>query len=654
MSILCSLKNINLAFGTKVLFKNASFAVNHNDRIGLLGLNGQGKSSLFKILTGECVPDISEPPFLFDKAKEANNPGYGYSVFMVPQEFSIKKEESVSIRDCLFRFFPEIEGNQRELSKINKELETVQDEERMNKLLERQNKILQKLEILGAWEISNSFESYLKYFGLQDLDQNVSSLSGGEQKKILLSLGLSSKSNLILWDEPTNHLDIETIKKFETELSNVQNAFILISHDRYLLSKVTNSIFHIKDGEIKSFSGSYQDYLEYLVTEERTREAVLQRLKNSLKRETEWMRQGIKARGCRSKKRVENYEDLREKVSEIKSKAKRNLDLEISQSQRKTKKLIELKDVCLSFGDNTLFKDLSLTIKKGDKIGLLGKNGIGKSSLVNLIAGNLAPTSGEIKRADDIKIQVFNQKREELDPSKTPFQILGDGDDYVHLPEGRRVHVNSWFESFLFNKEFIHRPLSTFSGGERNRMQMALNFTKAGDLWIFDEPTNDLDLETLQILENKLAEFKGSLILISHDRTFLSNSTNKIWSLDNQTIENFEGGYEQVEAYMDALSLEKDLLEEAPSVEVKTPTPTQEYKKKLSNKDKERIKTLEQEIPSLEDKLEKLEDLLSGYDYSNVDKDTANQLKVIADQKDSIEEKILTYYEELEELKQYL
>jgi len=215
--------------------------------------------------------------------------------------------------------------------------------------------------------------------------------------------------------------------------------------------------------------------------------------------------------------------------------------------------------------DTELFKDLNLIIGKGDKIGLLGANGVGKSTLVNIISGKIKPQSGDVKTIDDLKVQYFSQKREELGPEITPYQLLGDGDDFIHLPDGRTMHVSAWFESFLFNKDNIHRPLKTFSGGERNRLQMALNLTKAGDLWIFDEPTNDLDLETLGILETKLKEFKGSLILISHDRAFLSNTTNKVWLLDNQTLESFNGGYEQVAPYLDAIELEKEIAKDAPA-----------------------------------------------------------------------------------------
>ena len=634
MSILCSLKNLNLSFGNKTLFKDATLTIQSFNRIGLLGLNGHGKSSLFKILAGSLNPDTSTPPFIFDKSKN------DYSVFLVPQELILGSDDLVTIKDYFYRFYPELEKVHLELLDINERLAENHD------LIHRQKELLDELDRGDSWNIYHQYESYLKYFELYDFDRPVRDLSGGEQKKILLALGLSTPRNLVLWDEPTNHLDLETIKKFETELSTIKKTFILVSHDRYLLSKLTDKIFHIQSGKIRPFDGSYQEYLKFLAEEEHANLILLQKLKNSLSRETDWMRQGIKARGVRSKSRVENYHQLKDKVSAIRANAKKELDMTISNSQRKSKKLVELKGVAMSY-DKPLFKDINLLIGKGDKIGLLGPNGVGKSTLVNIISGIVKPQEGSVKAIDDLKVQYFSQKREELDPETTPFQLLGDGDDFIHLPDGRSVHVSGWFESFLFHKDNIHRPLKTFSGGERNRLQMALNLTKAGDLWIFDEPTNDLDLETLQILETKLKEFKGSLILISHDRAFLSNTTNKVWLLDNQTLESFNGGYEQVEAYLEAREFERQIIkEDAPQ----TPTKSKGKKKKISNKDKERTKFLEKEIPIWEAELENISQKLEGYDYSNMDQDASNKLAKLTERQQGLEEMILEGLEELDDL----
>lgn len=664
MSILCTLQNINLTFGTKHLFNNASLSIDHGDKIGLLGLNGHGKSSLFKILTKEVVPDTSTPPFTFAKTKGDKDPTKEFSVFMVPQELSIGPNKDITISNYIFNFYPDLKEIHYELQRINKDFETIKDPAEMDVLIERQKVLLEKYEYLNGWNITQSYQSYLKFFGLNNLESRIADLSGGEQKKILLSLGFSSSANLILWDEPTNHLDLDTIKLFETELSQFNKAFILVTHDRYLLSKVTDKIFHIQHGEIQRFEGNYSEYLEYLDQEESSREKLLEKLRNSLRRETDWMRQGIKARGCRSKKRVEEFHGLSGKVTELKNKAKKNLSLTISDSQRKTKVLTSFEDVCFAYNDKDIFNGLKLSIHKKDKIGLIGPNGAGKTTLVNMVANKLAPTSGKVKRAEQLLIQHFTQKREELDPEKTPFEILGNGTDFVELPNGNRKHVTTYFESFLFNKTDLNRPLKTFSGGERNRLQMAINLKTAGDLWIFDEPTNDLDLETLQILESKLLEFDGSVILISHDRAFLSSVTNKVWLLEDKNITNFEGGYSQVEPYLEAATLERLMKENAPEKDngkSEQKNDTEEdtqitnveksnQKIKLTNKEKSKLKQLPKEIEKLEKLVKKLEDEATSFDFSNMDQEKSLQYTELTDRKDEHELKLLELYEELEEL----
>jgi ATP-binding cassette subfamily F protein uup len=627
MSLLCTLKNIRLSFGPKVIFNNAQLSISVGDRIGLLGLNGKGKSTLFKILTGDLVPDHTTPPFEFNKARGDGDENKRFSLFYVPQELPLDGHQQLSIKDYFFLFYPE--------------LKTVYETS------------LHQFEEMRGWELIQNYESYLKHFGLDDLNKIVSSLSGGEQKKILLSLGLSSKANLILWDEPTNHLDIETIKLFEDELNSTQKAFMLITHDRFLLSKLTRKIFHIQHGRIESFAGSYTDYLSFLEREEVSKLSLLNKLKNNLEREQAWMRQGIKARGTRSKKRVENFLDLKERVSTIKSEAKKNLDLTLQKSNRQTKVLVSFSDLTFAYpGHAPLFENISGEIQKGNKIGLLGKNGVGKTTLLKLIREELLPVSGKMKTAENLQIQYFSQKRDELEIDISPHQLLGDGSDFVTLPDGSKKHVVSYFESFLFHRDDIHRPLKTFSGGEKSRLQLALNLTKTGDILIFDEPTNDLDLETIGILEEKLAEFQGAVILISHDRAFLSTVTNKVWLIENQGLQNFEGGYDQVAPYLDLLEVEREIAEESKEAPV-APTPVEAPIKevqKLSNKDKKRLETIYEEIDSTEKKTKIIEEKIANLDFTKLADPKNQELKILTDAQSVLEERLLGLYAELEEL----
>jgi ATP-binding cassette subfamily F protein uup len=615
MGLLCTLKNIHLTFGTKFIFKNADLAINEGDRIGLLGLNGKGKSTLFKILTGEVIPDHTTPPFEFSKSNQ------NFSLFLVPQELPLAGHEEMTIRDYFYIFFPELK--------------------------QAYDRSYEDFEHLHGWDIVHDYESYLKFFGVFNHDQVLKNLSGGEQKKVLLSLGLSSRANLILWDEPTNHLDIESIKLFEDEMQSTQKAFLLITHDRFLLSKLTNKIFQIKNGAIAKFDGSYTDYLVYLKESEHANMKLLEKLQNNLTREQAWMRQGVKARRTRSKKRVENFVDLKTKVANIRSEAQKALELNLKNAKRQTKVLVRFADLSFRYpGCELLFDSISGTIQKGEKIGLLGKNGVGKTTLLQLMRETLSPTSGIMKPAENLKIQYFSQKREELDSELTPHQVLGDGSDYVTFPDGTKRHVVSYFESFLFERTEIHRPLKTFSGGEKSRLQLALNFTRPGDILIFDEPTNDLDLETIQLLEEKLTNFDGALILISHDRAFLSTITNKVWLIENKSLEIFEGGYEQVTPYLEALELEKELKE----AEAEVPKVIIKEKKPITNKEKERLQAIYGEIENTERKTKVIEEKLALFNFSDLSAPNSSQLKILTDAQHLLENQLLSLYEELEYL----
>lgn len=626
MSLLCTLKNIRLSFGPKIIFNNAQISVSVGDRIGLLGLNGKGKSTLFKILTEDLIPDHCTPPFEFNKAKGDGDENKRFSLFYVPQELPLNGNTHLSLKDYFYVFYPE--------------LKIIYD------------RSLHDFEEAHGWDMLQNYESYLKHFGLNDLDKIVSDLSGGEQKKILLSLGLSSLANLILWDEPTNHLDIETIKLFEDELAASTKAFMLITHDRFLLSKLTRKIFHIQNGKIESFNGSYTDYLAFLERSEQSKLRLLDKLKNNLEREQAWMRQGIKARGTRSKKRVETFLDLKERVSTIKSEAKKNLDLTLSKSNRQTKVLVSFSKLGFFYPEQApLFENISGEIHKGNKIGLLGKNGVGKTTLLKLIKNDLMPTAGVMKTADNLEIQYFSQKRDELEIDMTPYQLLGDGSDFVVMPDGTKKHVSSYFESFLFHRDDIHRPLKTFSGGEKSRLQLALNLTKPGDILIFDEPTNDLDLETIGILEEKLTEFQGAVILISHDRAFLSTVTNKVWLIENKNLANFEGGYEQVAPYLELLELEKDIAQEAKEATPQiTIAPPAKEANKLNNKDKKRLETIYDDIESTEEKTKIIEEKIANLDYTKLSDPKNKELKILTDAQAVLEERLLSLYQELEDL----
>lgn len=623
MGIICNLQNMNLSFGQKVIFDDAKITINQGDRIGLIGLNGHGKSTLFNILNGTLTPDISTPPFVFDKNNDL------FKLFLIPQELDTTSYPELTISDFWLSFYPEIYELHKKLKKIENELAVDYTNE---KLINRQQTIMEKYEHLGAWDIENGYMSYLSHFGIERMDTPVSKLSGGEQKKLALSIGLSTKAEFILWDEPTNHLDVETIEKFEDELSSSSKTYMIISHDRYLLNYVTDRIIHIERGSINSFKGTYLQYLEYLEEKEKELAKNLDKLENKHRRELAWMRQGIKARGTRSKKRVEGYVNIKDDIANLKSRAKRVVDLSLQHSGRKSKQLVEITDASFGYTQEKLLEDINILITKSDKIALMGPNGAGKSTLLKIISGDLELSSGNRKALDDFKVITFDQKRESLDENKTPFEIVGDGQDFVHLSDGSTKHVMSYLESFLFAREQVNRPISTMSGGEKNRLQLAMFMKQSADLWIFDEPTNDLDIETIELLERELSDYKAGVIIVGHDRAFLDNTCKTTWLVHDKKIEVFEGGYSQVAPYMQALEMEKKAIESANNKKPKGQSQVKAKEEepstnKMSYQEKERFKVIENEIAKAEEDIEKLKTEIGSIDYSTPNKETDKKVQ---------------------------
>lgn len=617
MTTLCTLQNLSLHYPHKVIFKDVTFTLNQGDKIGVLGLNGHGKSSLFKVLSGEVTPDTSIPAFIYDKSRD-------FTFFYVPQELPALSEWD--IEHYFYHFHPAMRVLKLRLDVINEKLGT--GEGNFDKLIAEQSHIYEELTKLGEDKLHSQYVSYLKYFGVADLGRSMASLSGGEQRKVALSLGLAAPQELILWDEPTNHLDLETIQDFEEELQASRKTFMIISHDRSLLTNVVERIIHIQQGKLRSFNGTYEAYLDFLIEDQKRREKELDKLSNSQRRETAWIRRGARARRTKSKKRIEDYGTLNKAIQDLKAQAHKSVSLNLQASGRKTKVLISAEDLTLKFGDRTLFDGLNFSIAKGDKIALMGRNGVGKSSLLKILLDQLQPTGGKVNRAGGLDVGYFSQKREALDDNTTPWKMIGEGIDFVISNTGEKRHVASYLENFLFSSDEVKRPIHTFSGGEKNRLQLAQFMKHARDIWIFDEPTNDLDLETIGILEEELRTYEGALIIVGHDRSFIDNVTEKCWVIHDKKLEMFEAGFSQAEMFLEAIHLEEELKKKTPSAgsaEVKTAP----VKDKMSNKERNRYNQLGEEIEKLEGKVEKLkEELYAAFDQKKSEEVSKLEVKL--------------------------
>lgn len=642
MSTLLTLQNLSLHYPHKVIFKEVTFTLNQGDKIGVLGLNGHGKSSLFKVIAGLVKPDTTVPPFIYDKNKD-------FTFFYVPQE--LPNLADWTIENYFFEFHPEMGVLKKRLDVINEKLGIGEGD--FDKLINEQSRIYDELAKLGEDKIHSQFISYLKYFGVENLDRNMASLSGGEQRKVALSLGLSAPQELILWDEPTNHLDLETIQDFEDELQSSRKTFMIISHDRSLLNNVVDRIIHIQQGKLRSFSGTYEAYLQFLIEDQKRREKELDKLNNAQRRETAWIRRGVQARRTKSKKRIEDYSTLNKTIQDLKSQAHKSVSLNLQSSGRKTKVLLAAEDLTLKFGERTLFENLNFSISKGDKIALMGRNGVGKSSLLKILLGELEATSGKVTRAQGLDVGYFSQKREALKDDETPWTMIGEGIDYVISNTGDKRHVASYLENFLFSSDEIKRPIHTFSGGEKNRLQLAQFMKHARDIWIFDEPTNDLDLETIGILEEELRNYEGALIIVGHDRSFIDNVTDKCWVLHDGKIENFEAGYSQAELFLEAIRLEEELKKKTPPA-AQTASDKGDTGPKLTNKEKNRYQALPEEIEKLEKRIKSFKAELESIDYGNLDKNLTSRMEDIQKKLDESENKLEALFEEWAELESKL
>ncbi|HXH30054.1 MAG TPA: ABC-F family ATP-binding cassette domain-containing protein [Bacteriovoracaceae bacterium] len=634
MATLCTLQNLSLHFPHKVIFKDVTFTLNQGDKIGVLGLNGHGKSSLFKVLAGMVTPDTTVPPFIYDKSRD-------FTFFYVPQELPFL--EGPNIENYFYEFYPVMKQLKLRLDKISDMLGA--GEGNFEKLVAEQSHIYEELTKLGEDRLHNQYISYLKFFGVANLERDMISLSGGEQRKVALSLGLSSPCELILWDEPTNHLDLETIQDFEDELRSSRKTFMIISHDRSLLNNVVERIIHIQLGKLRSFSGTYEAYLQFLIEDQNRREKELDKLSNMQRRETAWIKRGARARRTKSKKRIEDYGNLNSTIQELKSQAHKSVNLNLQSSGRKTKVLVSAEDLCLAFGERTLFKNLTFSIAKGDKIALMGRNGVGKSSLLKILLQELEPTSGKVTRPHGLDVGYFSQKREALNDNETPWNMIGEGIDFVISNTGEKRHVASYLENFLFSSDEIKRPIHTFSGGEKNRLQLAQFMKHARDIWIFDEPTNDLDLETIGILEEELRTYEGALIIVGHDRSFIDNVTDKCWVLHEGNLEIFEAGFSQAELFLEAVHLEEELKKKTPAVNKQAPQPPVS-KEKMNNKERNRYKELPAEIQKLETKIEAHKKQISELDFTGPDKETKKKAETLKAQQESSEAKLEVLYDE--------
>lgn len=607
-----SLSDAQLAFGHVALLDHAEFSLETGERVGLIGRNGTGKSSLLKIIAR--TSKIDDGLLVMQQ---------GLKIAYVEQEPQFSTEISV---------FDAVASGLGELPALLQEYESLTGQfggDNDDALMERMHDIQVILDAADAWSLSNKVETTLDKLNLRR-DSIMGTLSGGMKKRVALACALVGAPDVLLLDEPTNHLDFSSIKWLEGLLKDFKGSVLFITHDRSFLDNVATRIVELDRGKLTSFPGNFSTYQtrkeEQLEIEE-TENAKFDKL---LAQEEVWIRKGVKARRCRDEGRVRRLEDLR-----LQRSARRDqqgqVKLDITTGERSGKIVAELENVCKSFGDKVIVKDFSSIILRGDKVGLIGQNGAGKTTLLKLILGEDQPDSGMIKQGSKLQVAYFDQMRAQLNEDTSLADTISPGSDWVEV-NGQRKHVMSYLGDFLFAPERARSPVKSLSGGERNRLLLARLFAKPANVLVLDEPTNDLDIDTLELLEELLEDYNGTVFLVSHDRTFLDNVvTQVIVSEGEGQWREFIGGYTDWERYRDTVSSKPAKQEAKADNKANAATTAASAApaakgKKLSYKEQRELEELPKLIAQLEQEQAAITAKLSDADLYKNGPDQANQL----------------------------
>ena len=643
---LIDLQNISKHYSAQKILIDVNFHVDEGERIVIIGKNGSGKSTLMKIIHGSLMQDAGERITKSD-----------LEIKMLDQRPNFK--DGHSVREAVEDGLCELNDAKKRYDELSLLLA---DEYENKKLLDEYEKLSSYLDHHNAWNLDDKIERIIQHFDLVQYESRpVALLSGGEQRRVALASLLLQKPDILLLDEPTNHLDVYMVEFLEELILREKFTLVFISHDRYFIDKIATKSIEVDDCSLREYSGGYSDYLtqkeEYIRTLAKQHENLL----DVLKRENEWFARGVRARLKRNEGRKERLMTLREdaKVNPAKIK-KMSLELQREakhfnrdKSINKQKMLFEVKNLSLTLGNKELLKDFTTTVLQKDVIAIVGPNGSGKSTLLKALLGRIEPASGTIKRGE-FKVGYFDQHREMLDDDKNLVETFcPNGGDRVSV-RGRDMHVYGYLKNFLFPREFLDKKVGTLSGGEKNRIALALLFTKNVDILILDEPTNDLDIPTINILEEQLTNFSGAVIIVSHDRYFVDKIAKKLFIFkDDKRIE------ESYQQYSEYLELEKELSElDAMQSEVtKTKEPTAQKEErpktlKLTFKEKIALEKLPFEIEALEELMqEKNRCLADPKCYEEIGISTlASELEKLEELYEKKVEELLTIQEKEEEI----
>ena len=624
---LLNVENISKTYSEKILLNNVSFGINEGDKIGIIGLNGSGKSTLLKIVTGKDE--------FFDGLITK---GKGVRV-----EYLEQNSEFDSNATVLQQIFKGDTPEMKLLMEYEELLEKVSsnsfNEEDNNKLI----KIQEKIDTLNLWNLESEVKVILNKLGITDYTMKMGTLSGGQKKRVFLASALIKPCELLVLDEPTNHLDSDSIEWLEEYLNSRKGALLMITHDRYFLDRVSNKILELDRGNIYQYLGNYSEFLEKkaerleieAVSEEKRQKLII--------KELQWVRRGAKARTTKQKARLQRFDDL---VNQDYIAPKPSLEMSFI-GTRLGKKIIELHDISKSYGDKNLINKFNYTILKEDRIGIIGDNGVGKTTLLNIIKGSIKPDNGDREVGETVKIATFTQDDSHMNLSMKAIDYIKEGGEWIPTDDGSKISASQLAERFLFDGTMQYTMIEKLSGGERRRLHLLRVLMEAPNVLILDEPTNDLDIETLKILEDFIDEFVGVVIVVSHDRYFLDRICNKIFSFENKGLINIYNGN-----YSDYLiNKEIKFLEEKEEQSSKdNNTKKKEYVKnkderpKFTFKEQKEFENIYNDIEAIEMKIAEIEEEM------NKNSSSYGLLNELDQEKTKLEEELLEKYERQEYL----
>ncbi|MBE9237072.1 ABC-F family ATP-binding cassette domain-containing protein [Anabaena aphanizomenioides LEGE 00250] len=589
---LITLQSVKKDFGIKEILKDATFSIDATDKVGLIGTNGSGKSTLLKMIAG--IESIDGGQILTNS---------GAKIIYLPQQPEL--DENHTVLEQIFADSGEHTNLVREYEELTDKLAHYPED---SILMSRLSLVMQQMDATGAWELETNAKIILTKLGIADFDVKVGTLSGGYRKRIALATALLAEPDVLLMDEPTNHLDALSVEWLQSYLNRFRGALFLITHDRYFLDKVTNRIIEIDRGDIYTYSGNYSYYLEKKALAEESAVSSQRKHQGVLRRELEWLKRGPKARSTKQKARIQRIQAMRE--TEFKQ-VQGKVDIS-TVSRRIGKKVIELNNITKAYNDRTLINDFTYEFSPEDRIGIIGGNGAGKSTLMNIITGRIPPDSGTVEIGSTIHIAYFDQHSEELlsavNENQRVIDYVKEEGEFIKIADGTKITASQMLERFLFPGNQQYAPIYKLSGGEKRRLFLLRLLISTPNVLILDEPTNDLDVQTLAVLEEYLEDFSGCVIVVSHDRYFLDRTVDTIFALEEGgNLRQYPGNYS---VYLDYKKAEETAQQEAVNskekakntTEEKTPTPETETKKRrrLSNWEKREFEQLEGKIAQLE------------------------------------------------------